>query len=409
MKKEITNPIKEGFLPILDVIIPNNKDEKWVFGTFFFIYACFSVLFFRKYGNDFPDVELLNYDICYWQYNFSKALTLPFNGGIKHPLLTAIFYPLNILVYIAKLLSGDLFLHNLAIMLFFNAIAALSIMIIYKYAVNLIRIPKIQALFLCTMFALFAHVLLLSFIPETFQLSMLGLLLVVYLTTDSLLNGRKIPLITNILLFVYATGVTLSNGLKCVIAQLFQKGNFKDKRKSILLSGLITAILLFLSFCVNYIVKTEVPEPNITEFIFSGEIAVAYELFFEPILFHHNYSFWGLGQEVFAYNTIFPIMVNLVFYAVILCAVLANIRKQCVWLLLSFFGIDVFIHIICGFGIADPYIYCLHWLFIFPLLIGWLYKEIRNKRTKMGLNILLLLLIVSLAVNNIPRIVELIY
>jgi hypothetical protein len=235
------------------------------------------------------------------------------------------------------------------------------------------------------------------------------LLLVVYLTTDSLLNHKKIPLITNILLFVYVSGVTLSNGLKCAIAQLFQKRKFKDKRNSILLSGLITSILIFFSFSVNYIVKTEVPDSNVLEFIFSGDVAIISEMFFEPILFHHNHSFWGLGQEVFAYNTIFPTIVNLVLYAVILCAVLVNIRKRCVLLLLSFFGVDALIHIICGFGIADPYIYCLHWLFIFPLLIGWLYHEICNKRIKIGLNILLVLLIVSLAVNNIPRLVELIY
>ena len=413
--KKILKQIKDGLLPILDILIPRNKDEKWIFGISFFIYVCLSVLFFNKYGSDFPDEEILNYDIGNWTERYSVIQSLfPFYGGVRHPLLMPILYPLIILGYAIRLLSGELALHILFIMFFFNMIAASSITTIYKYCVNLIRISKTQTLILCVFFALFAHILLLSFIPETFQLSMLGLLIVVYLTTDSLLNNKKIPLITNIILFVYVSGITLSNGAKCVIAQLFQKDNFKNKRKTILLSGLITSVLIFFSFLLSYIASLIYfgewrLQGGTLIYLFSGQVNLISEMFFEPIIFHLS-SLWGYtANAIFTYNTIFPTIVNLVLYAVIICAALVNIKKKAVLLLLLFFGIDVLIHIICGFGIADPYIYCLHWLFIFPLLIGWLYKEISNSKVKMGLTIVLLFLIISLALNNIPRIIELIY
>jgi hypothetical protein len=408
---KILKLIKEGFSPIWDVIIPKSKNEKWILGIFFFFFACFSVLFLRKYGTVFPHIEVLNYDIDFWLRKFnSMTSTTPFGGGIKHPLLPSIMYPLNILNQIVRLIySGELPLTYLVTMLFYNMVSVLSIMIIYKYCVNLIRISKLQSLILCALFAFFAHVLLLSFIPETFQLSMFGLLLVTYLTTDSLLNNKKIPLITNIVLFMYVSGVTISNGLKCVIAQLFPSGDFKYKRNSILLSGVITSIFILLSGFVNYMIDKLWEKYFIAEYIFEGPVDIITEMFFEPILFHQNHSLWGFGKEVFAYNTIFPVIVNIILYAIIICSIIVNIRKRAVLLLLSFFGVDVLIHLICGFGIADPFIYCLHWLFIFPLLIGWLYKEINNQKIKIGLNILLLLMIISLVVNNIPRIFELIY
>jgi hypothetical protein len=408
----IIKQIKEGFLPILDIMIPKGKYEKRIFGIFFFLFACFSVLFLHKYGNHCPHEEILDYDIDYWRACFWTIPTQPFQGGARHPLLMVIFFPLNCLVFGIRLLSGELFLHYYLIAFFFNAVTALSIMIIYKYCVNLIRISKVQALIVCLLFAFFAHILLLSFVAETFQLSMLGLLLVVYLTTDSFLNNKKIPIITNVILFVYVAGVTVSNGLKCVFAQLFQSGDFRYKRNSILLSGIITFVLILFSFFINSLV-TEVNLTNARNsasgFTFAGQADIISEMFFEPVLFHQSHSFWGKCHEIFAYNTIFPVIVNLILYAVIICAVLVNIRKKAVLLLLSFFGADVLIHLICGFGIDTLQVYSLHWLFIFPLLIGWLYKEINNSKMKTGLNVLILLLSISLAVNNIPRIIELIY
>jgi len=408
---KITKQLKEGFLPIWDVLIPKSKDEKWIFLAFFCVYACFSILFFAKYQNHFPHWELLNYDIGRLFGNLCAKQTslLPFNCGFRHPLLSVFFLPVNLLVYITQLLYfGALPLQYLVVMLFYNLIAALSVTIIHKYCVQLIKNSKIQALILCIVYALCAHVLLLSFVPETFQFSLLGLLLVVYITTDNILNHKKISVLTNVLLFVYAAGTTLTNGAKCTIAQLFQQGNFKDKRKSIVWSVGIFVLLAGISFLVNYFAE-DVPGNNFAEFIFSGESHIISEMFFEPVLFHNHHPLWGTGQGIFTYNSIFPIIINCIFYAIVACAIFITIGERAVLFLLSFFGVDIFIHLICGFGIADLYIYCLHWLFIFPLLIGWLYKTVGNKKIITVLNIVLVLLGVSFAINNMPLIIELIY
>jgi len=406
----IMKQFKESFLPIWNVIIPKNKDEKLIFGVSFCVYACISILFFAKYQNHFPHWELLNYDIERWFHKFCVPKSLfPFDGGIKHPLLSVFFLPINGLVHIVRLLNfGTLPLHYLVVMLFYNCMAALSITILYKYCIHLIKNSKLQALLFCIVYALFAHVLLLSFVPETFQFSLLGLLLVLYVTTDSMLNQKKIPVFTNVLLFVYAAGTTLSNGIKYTIAQLFQQGNFKDKQKSIIWSAGITVLLIGISFLVN-LFWGKIPANNVVDFMFSSQAHIISEMFFEPVLFHNHNSLWGTGNGIFTYSSIFPVIINLVFYAIIACAIFVTVKKRAVLLLLSFFGVDVFIHLICGFGIADLYIYCLHWLFIFPLLIGWLYKTIGNKKIIIGLNIVLVLLSISFAINNIPRIIKLIY
>lgn len=414
--RKIIKQIKDGFKPIFDVIIPKNREEKWLLGVFFFVYLCFGFLFWFKYGDTFPSTDLLDYDVEGYSVFFSKIQRLtPLSGSDRHPLLAVIISPLIILGYVINLFFKGLALQFLLGIVFFNVIAALSITIVYKYCVNLIKISKIQSLIICLLFAFFAHVLLLSFIPESFPLSMLGLLLLAYLTTDSLLNHKKIPIITNVILFAYVAGVTVTNGLKCVIAQLFQNGDFKYKLKSILVSGLTTATLILISFVISYISSLLILGEfklirQISLYIFSGETHIISEMFFEPILFHQYHTFWGeFREEVFAYNTIFPTIANIIFYAVVICAIVVNIRKREVLFLLSLFGADVFFHLICGFGIDNLHIYCLHWIFIFPLLIGWLYKEINNSKIKIGLNILLLLLGGFLVVNNISQLIVLIY
>ena len=44
-------------------------------------------------------------------------------------------------------------------------------------------------------------------------------------------------------------------------------------------------------------------------------------------------------------------------------------------LLLCFLSVDIFIHIICCFGISEIYIYSPHYLFIFVISIGYLIRH----------------------------------
>jgi len=54
-------------------------------------------------------------------------------------------------------------------------------------------------------------------------------------------------------------------------------------------------------------------------------------------------------------------------------------RKLFMWLCLSWFAYDMLLHLVLGFGINEIYIMSPHWLFVFPLCIGYLIKSLEGR------------------------------
>ncbi len=76
----------------------------------------------------------------------------------------------------------------------------------------------------------------------------------------------------------------------------------------------------------------------------------------------------------------------LVFYAVeafvvvlFVVGLLCGMRQRLLWLCLSWLGVDIFLHIILGFGLNEAYIMGTHWLFIIPIAIAFMFKRLSAK------------------------------
>lgn len=72
-------------------------------------------------------------------------------------------------------------------------------------------------------------------------------------------------------------------------------------------------------------------------------------------------------------------------------------------MLILFFGFDIFLHVIIGFGSGEAFLYGGHWVFLVPLFIGWLHKSITEKEKKILLYVISFLFL-SLIINNIIQI-----
>ena len=48
------------------------------------------------------------------------------------------------------------------------------------------------------------------------------------------------------------------------------------------------------------------------------------------------------------------------------------------WMCLSFFALDMILHIGLGFGINEVYIMTAHWAYVIPLCIGCLIKSMKG-------------------------------
>jgi len=405
-----------GMKFIFDTIIPKGKEQKLIYFSALFFYVIFSFLMYKKYGLMEWETNVVNYDGFMWIDHFSNLeYFAPYRAGIRHPLFTSIFLPVTLISFLLKIISGKLVLHVIFFYLLYSLITPLSFVLVYKYCSSLLKLSKIRALLITVLFSLFAHNLILSFTPETFPLSMLGLLLMIYITTDNIFNHKKIPLASNIIMFCFISGVTSSNSIKCAIIQLFQNIKpFRRKIETILKSGLTYSGLFILSIVAAYIIQivlygkwmmgnnTGYFIKSIHEATIEG-VNLFQEFFFEPLLFHHNYNFFLIEsvKPLIYYNS-FPEITALIFYCLVIFSLLMTFKERIILLLLAMFSVDIFIHIVIGFGIRDTYVYCQHWFFICPLAIAFMYKKIRNAKIKTGIDILLIFFIIAFAWNNLP-------
>ena len=61
---------------------------------------------------------------------------------------------------------------------------------------------------------------------------------------------------------------------------------------------------------------------------------------------------------------------------------LQNSESLCLWLALSYFGFDMFIHLVLGFGINEIFIMAPHWLFVIPLSMAFAFKGAKGNQHK---------------------------
>lgn len=75
-------------------------------------------------------------------------------------------------------------------------------------------------------------------------------------------------------------------------------------------------------------------------------------------------------------------------------------KNRLMWMALSFFAFDLFLHLGLGFGVNEIYIMSPHWLFIISIVIGCLFKVLKG-RTRMAMRTLTSLIVTSLFIHNI--------
>ncbi len=428
MKKVIKAAIG-GLQDIGEVCYPRKKEEKLLFFISFSVYVLFT-LFIYLYNPDFFKLSAvygLDPDANYVKMSRLIYMT-PFESTF-HPILTGLLLPLSIVFKLLQFISWDV--SRLACAAFFNAVAAFSLLIVYKYCRNLLNLNLYKSLGISLLFSLQAFVLLIAFIPESFSLSMLFLLIMVYLTTENILVGKKVRFRTNATFFYLISGITISNAIKVVISILFQKGLLSQRLKTIIKSGVITLLIFIVAFGITYFMLQGIGQEAVADAgrgkfftraaddfqsIFHFENVLKLFLF-EPVLFynniHYSYDYYcnpgsiqNPGAE-FHYNSVLYPLTLILYFGLFLYSIIVNYKNKAVLLLSSFFAVDIFIHVICSYGLNEAYLYSPHWLYCFPLIIAWLYKSSKSKIQQISIHVLVAFFILIFTINNIPHLMEL--
>ena len=306
-----------------------------------------------------------------------------------------------------------------------NFAISLSLVQIFKYLKNIIKLPLKVSLLIIIFFALFATNILLSFTPETYTYTLFFLVLFNYYSALKLRKDEKISGSAMVLSTVFLGGLTITNAVKVFIPVLFEQKLFWNWKKigNAVLRGAISVIV----FLLLYLNRLNFDYGRIFE-----KTGAQYEKFSKPKItpLWDMISSWFLGGNIlfsnfairdyhslagFKYKALFmevysswvPYLFVGIVLALIIWSYIKNFKNKLVQILLISFLVDAVIHCILKFGLHTAYIYGGHFVFVYPLLLGWLFFSYKNSpKIQSLLYFLTCVLVIYLGISNFMRMNE---
>lgn len=382
--KVICRKIKKAFFPI-------HAMEAGVFFFFFFLYGFLGYYLYKNtalFNIDNLEVgSYLGYD------NLNHLRT---NGGafdISHPL----FNCFHILKYLLSSLTIKLVGTDIRIpasLLLMNALTSGGLLFIYKYLRQITTLSIRRSLLLTLFAGSFFTTIILSFTIETYPFSFFFLILSLFILSKEYKESGYFRRKTIFFLSFLCGGITITNAVKPLMAELLNKTSFTSKIRTGC-KALLPLIMCTLFLLGTYSIKNQVFSPEEPTPL---ETTIGLKQYF---VFQENFTkqiftdFWGSSilsppltpQTVGTEQVIRPDeylygwqkAVTMFYLILILIAACINIRNKWVQLIVSYFCIDLIIHFVFRYGMNEAIIFGGHWLFIIPMLLGWLYVKIPKK------------------------------
>ena len=411
---------KQKFFDFIKTVFPATKFETLLFLIFLSIYGALGTYI------------ALNYRIIFdnripWDAYFSfdnRAIVMTGGGFERHPLANYFF---NWIREFALLFSDGKKDANFRLVLAWcsNFAVSLSLIQIYKYLKNIIRLPKNISLLILSFFAFFTTNILLSFTPETYTYTLFFLVLFNYYAALKLKKEAIIPATALTLATISIGGLTVTNAVKVFISVLFEKNLFQNWKKfgnavlRVLLSVVIFVLLFLYRLDFDYMrflnksgeQYDKFSKPKVTplwdmisSWFFGGNM-----LFPSFVIrdYHNKKGFYYKALFMDVYTSVIPYVFVAAVLLLVFWSYFKNFKNKLVQVLMISFLVDIVIHCILKFGLHTSYIYGGHFIFVVPLLIGWLFYSYKNSPKMLSfLFVTVGVLFFYLAMNNLLRMEE---
>lgn len=372
----------------------------------------FSYSIFLALQTTVIDNPKIIYDL-YFSFDHIPMFHEGYTTRLSHPLLYEITRPI--------LLIGDVFIKLMGVkgktvlsVLFCNVLISFSVLYIFKYLKNVLKLATKDAIVIALLFAFFSTNMVLCFTPESFTLSAFIIPFVVYYYSEKIKNNQNIHILPSAFLVLFTGGVTITNTPKALLPLLFT--NEKLKTKLLKISSL--CILMFGILVRLYFILQGNPIARgfnyYQRFSIDAHRRQAYEdiidrffgasIFFPSLTIdklYHTHPMIDIGTYSHWWQYLFVAVI----YGMVVISIFRNKGNKLIWIVAGCFMVDISIHVILKFGIYDGFLYGGHWVCFIPLLIGWFYKSIPIDIRKY-LFVLLFILLIGLIFNNSMKIYE---
>ena len=420
MPKIFTLVYQQKFKDFLKTVFPSTKFEVLLFIIFITVYGILGSFIALNYRIIFDD--RIPWD-AYFSFD-NRAIVMTGGGFERHPLANYFFDWIREFAFLFSDGKKDE-TFRLVLAWCSNFAISLSLIQIYKYLKNIIVLPKKISLLIIAFFAFFSTNILLSFTPETYTYTLFFLVLFNYYAALKMRKGQKIPAPALILAGISVGGLTVTNIVKVYIPLIFEKNIFTQWKKfgnGVLrvLASVAVFLLLFLNRLdfnfLRFLEKTEEqyekfsnPKATpvwdmITSWFFGGNMLFSG---FEVRDYHNKKGFEYKALFMDVYESWIPYLFVAAVLILVIWSSIKNFKNKLVLALMISFLVDIVIHCILKFGLHTSYIYGGHFVFVYPLLIGWLFYAYKNApKTLSFLYSILWILFIYLVLNNVFRMEE---
>ncbi len=408
-------------LSFLKLVFPSTKTELLIFLFFVILYGANAWFIAENF-------RIIYDDRIPWDgyFSFDNRAIIQTGGGFeRHPLSNYFFDQIR---NFALLISGNRYdsVFRLVLALFSTVVISLANVQVFKYLNNIIQLPLKISLLILAFYGLFVTNILLSFTPETYTYTLLFLSIFNYYSAKKIQEEKPISFGATIFGSVFIGGLTITNIVKVYIPFLFEKKIFWNWKKiGMAIAKITTSVIVFVFLFLlrlnfnfqNFLNKTEEQYDKFSKPKATPLWDMIYSWFFGGNILFSNYEIrdYHNKDKTFYYKALFmdvytsfvPYLFIGIVLLLIIWSVFKNYKNKLIWILVITFLFDVLVHCVLKFGLHTSYIYGGHFVFVYPLMLGWLFYSYRDKRTSLSLFYgLLLIMTVYLGFNNYYRLTE---
>ena len=146
-----------------------------------------------------------------------------------------------------------------------------------------------------------------------------------------------------------------------------------------------------------------------TDVTTSRSASIIENLFGESVQLHTDYLLGDVLKSrpiIVRYSSALNYAVEAVVVLLFVLGIWAGRRSRFFWLAMSYFALDMALHVGLGFGINEVYIMSAHWIYIIPIAVAFLMKAAAKRRHALCLKAIVLVIAVWLWGWNVSHIVE---
>ena len=360
-------------------------------------------------------LNMSGYDI--FSLIFISCMRLHWNA-LRHPLFVVLLLPL---FWLNRLIMPPTEF-NAAVLLMAALLVAADVwgaVLMHRLLRDVVEVRRMDAALLTALFYGFAHVMIVTMVPDHFALSLPLLLLTLLIAGRKLKEGKPMKLWQSALLFFLTAGVTLTNGVKVALAAWFVNGrkvfSWRSIASFVVPTLLLGAIYVWQQDAIvapqerkikrieaavakkdpariaklnehNDFVKQQngealtknVPLLEWSDITTDRWQSAVDNLFGESLQLHRDYLLEDVQQTrpVFVqYRSALNYVVEALLVVLLAVGAWTARREKFFLMVLAWFGFDMLMHMGFGFGLNEVYIMTAHWAFIIPIAAGYILRH----------------------------------